>query len=585
MNDGVELLFSIRSKAWHALAVLTVVYFIVTAWNLDVQHIVSPDEPRYAASTRDMMRDNEFVVPFFNMHPHLEKPVLFHWLLMVSATVSRFLGISLDTAGFRFVPLFMGWFAVLGIYLLGRRLLNARGAFIAAVILMTSLWFHDTARELVIDMTLTTFLLWSWLFFHIALGRLERREPCLGVLLGFYLCLGFACMSKGPFLVGIFSIVPVLIYLAWTRRLPLLLRAGIWWGLPLSVVMGLSWFVALKLKGYDNTDFFAVENLARFFGRKDHIHLIPFFYYIISLPEIFAPWFVLLPFAAWWSFKTYRRDKASPDGIGDSAKMAACALGISFIVMGTSISKRHLYLLPLFPHMALWLAWFLERTFVSIEGLPASAVFANCLRAGGVVLFAACASSILWLPRLGAVPVEITLTVLIGALSLIALASAASALKRGNRPVSMYRILAVALFLAFGLESVRRPVHERALNLEEFYTGVREKLAGRPLVMMGTNSNEASWYIGNASGPIDEISEHELKARFFESPRTALLVAVPFLQKSPVLKDNVVNITPEKFFRNGVPFMLVEPDTSHPINPIVYQAHVRQPKAGLFDDL
>jgi len=594
--------------------VLTLVYFFATGWGLGIQHIVSPDEPRYAVRARNMLHGGDPIVPFFNGHPHLEKPALFYWLLVVSGTVAQFIGVSLDTAGFRLAPLFMGWLAVLGIYLLGRRLLNPRGACVAAVILMTSYQFHDVARELVIDMTLTAFLLWSWLFFHIALGRLERGARSFWPLLGFYLCLGLACMSKGPFLVGIFSTVPLVAYLFWTRRQKLLARAGLWWGLPLALALGLSWFVALKSKGYDPTPFFSVENLARFFGRKDHVHRVPFLFYLYSLFQIFAPWVVLVPFAAWWSYKTWHDVRHSarlsnglplPTGeitphnrggitappcplpagemkISDGAKLLACALGISFVIMGLSQSKRHLYLLPLFPYLALWLAWFLERTFLSREGEPGNkaSVYLLDMR---VMLAPACFACTLWLPQAGGLPVETAGCVVLCIVMWIALAMTARALKQGKRQRTVCLLLTAAVLLAFGREAVIRPIHERALNLGEFYAEVKDKLADRRLVIAGMNSNEASWYLDKTLSPIDQVSVPELENSFYGTPGTALLVREDALA-NPALKGCVIPLS-GKITRNKETFVLVVPDPAHPPDPAAFKVRAAKRKAGFFDDL
>lgn len=572
-------------KTVPALLTLTLCYFGATAWNLGLQRISGPDEPRYAVAARGMLNGGDLIVPIFNQHPHLEKPVLFHWLLVASGYVSEKLGVSLDTAGFRFVPLLMGWLTVVGLYLLSSRLLNPRGALVAALILMTSFQFHNVARELVIDMTLTCFLLWSWLFFHHAAARIESRQSSFLQLLGFYLCLGLACMSKGPFLVAIFSVVPLLLYLWWTRRMALLWRAGIWWGLPLSVALGLSWFVALHYRGIDSSSFFTTENLARFFGKKDHIHVLPFFFYIISMPEIFAPWFLLFPFAAWWTYKTLRAKKST---LSVPAKLAACALGAGFVVMGLSGSKRHLYLMPLFPWVALWLAWYFERNFLSRSEKLAEQVAGsrsvNLFKASGILLLLSAVGVAIWLPKMGGTPKESTLCVMAGAVGLLALFAAAAALTKADYAGVLFRILALALLLAFTLEAVVRPIHERAMNLDQFYAEVNAHADGKELVIMGTNSNEAAWYVTHARGEIDEIGPRDLKARFFDSTGTNLLIAVSYLNKSPGLKQSLTGLSLE-VSRNNMPFLLAAPDRLHPPDASVFNVKAQSRKLSIFNDL
>ena len=568
-------------KTVPALLVLTLCYFTVTAWNLGLQHIAGPDEPRYAVAARNMLHGGDLIVPMFNQHPHLEKPVLFHWLLVASGYVSEKLGIPLETAGFRFVPLLMGWLTVVALYLLSSRLLNPRGALIAALILITSFQFHNVSRELVIDMTLTCFLLWSWLFFHHAAERIEAHQSAFSQLLGFYLCLGFACMSKGPFLVAIFSVVPLLLYLGWTQRMALLLRAGIWWGLPLSLAMGLSWFVALHYRGIDSSSFFTTENLARFFGKKDHIHKLPFFFYIISMPEIFAPWFLLFPCAAWWTCNTLRAKKSA---LSVPAKLAACALGAGFVVMGLSGSKRHLYLMPLFPWVSLWLAWYIERNFLNRSEKPAGRFPELLLKASGVLLLLSAVAVAFWLPKSGGTTLESAICATTGLAGLLALFAAASALAAADYSGALFRILALALLLAFMLEAVVRPIHERTMNLSEFYAEVNVRAGGKELVIMGTNSNEAAWYVTNARGEIDEIGPRDLKPRFFDSTGTNLLLAVSYFDNRPSLKQSLLVLSPQ-FSRNNMSFLLAAPDPLHPPDASVFKVNAPNKKLSFFNDL
>jgi 4-amino-4-deoxy-L-arabinose transferase-like glycosyltransferase len=569
-----ELFLGPKAKASHAIIALTVLYFVVTAWNLHIQQIVSPDEPRYAVAARNMMNGGDMFVPVYNTDQHLEKPAFFHWLLVIAGTVANRVGLRLDLA-FRFVPLLMGWAAVIGTYLFGRMLFNGRAGFLSAIILMTSYQFHNTARELVVDMTLTAFLLWSWVLFYVALKRIESGVRPFGALLGFYLCLGLACLTKGPFLVGIFSAVPLLAYLFWTRRIAVLLRAGLWWGVPLSLALGLTWVTVVTLKGHDAGSFFSVQNLDRFVGKTDHQSYLPFWRYIKLLPQIFAPAVVLVPFAIWW---TVSRARQGLSNLSDSAKMLTCALGISFLIIGISISKRPLYMVPLFPHLSLWIALYIDQTFLSAEGSPGTSPLVNALRAAGVLLLGGCASSIWWLRGIGGQNAEVISCVCLGVAMLLAAFTAASFLKAGQRLSAALRLSVIALLLAIGVEAVVRPIHERALSVAQFYAEVSPKVGDRSLLVLAKNMNpnDASWYLGNAGGRrIDRVFEWDLKARFFDAPGTPLLVEVPLLLKSPVLKDSVIKRSDE-LFRDETPFVLVEPDPAHPPDPALFKP--RPPK-------
>jgi len=113
---------------------------------------------------------------------------------------------------------------------------------VASVVLMTCYEFHKLSSELIIEMTLTAFLTWSWYFVLLALERItklnastnrDRGGPAtIPPLIGFYVCLGLACMTKGPLPVAGFLVLPLIAYLIMTKQLASLKRAGLWWGVP-----------------------------------------------------------------------------------------------------------------------------------------------------------------------------------------------------------------------------------------------------------------------------------------------------------------------------------------------------------------
>ncbi len=49
-------------------------------WRLGYLPLLDPDEAHYAEITREMMSAQEFVVPLLDGQPHIDKPVLFHWM-------------------------------------------------------------------------------------------------------------------------------------------------------------------------------------------------------------------------------------------------------------------------------------------------------------------------------------------------------------------------------------------------------------------------------------------------------------------------------------------------------------------------
>ena len=456
-------------KTGLCLALAVLFYALTAGLNFQALTISNPDEPRFACAVRTMLRDGDYLVPKFNGHPRLEKPILFYWLLAGAGKVGTALGLGL-VAAMRLGPLMMGLMAVIATFLLARRLsASAWTGLLAALILMSCNEFHKVSREIVIDMTLSAFLIWAWYFFIEFTFEAGRLRGVLW-LLGFYVSLGLACMTKGPLPVAGFAVIPIFVFLVWTKQLALLKRAGLWWGVPLTLVLGFWWFYALGRTGHEEgvSKFFLVENVQRIFGQKDHIHKLPYEWYFEVLPEVLAPWIVALPFMAWSAYKGRLDKKESSHEARVSNVYMACALGVAFGVIGLSASKRQLYLLPLIPHFAVWAAlWWRSQ----------SRTRENVL------------------------------------------------IERGFVAAALLYVLADSTLLTHMRESREDRV--------AFFADIDKQLNGRRLATFGERANEAIWYLDRAE-PILNLIRPKLDREFFQRPGTVLLLKEANLGKTPV---------------------------------------------------
>ncbi len=478
-----------NDRVWFYSGLLLTIYLVITPWGIQNQSVSNPDEPLYAASARAMIRGGDKLLPTFNTQPRLVKPIMIYWVLVAGAAAGMALGMSMLTA-LHIGPIFMGLLAALGTFLIGRRIRDARFGFMAAIVQVTAHRFHEIARELLTDMTLTAFLVWAWFCFLIAVDRLIPRMEskqagesgggrALFPLLGFYACLGFACMTKGPVLVAVFAVVPMLAYLFWLRRGAILKHAGVWWGVPLSLAIGLWWFVYLARHGYsdDVYRFFTTQNFDRFVEVEGADgHPWPYLFYIWSLGDAFLPWVILLPVALGCSFRAWR---ALPKGaLTNDARFVICALLLPFAAFGLSINKRSVYLVPLYPYLSLYLVWALDAAFFRPE------------------------------------------------------ADEAPVTHKPERYRVAYAILAGAVLLTLGLELFIRPARERFYARPEFYRHMDELSAGRPVVICGLDIHEAVWYFDRPNEEILECPQAQLSSSVFP-PDHVLIVREDFLNKHP----------------------------------------------------
>jgi 4-amino-4-deoxy-L-arabinose transferase-like glycosyltransferase len=408
-------------KAWPGAAFLVVVYLLSTGWGFWWKPITNPDEPRYACAARDMAEGTgSWLVPTFNGQPRIKKPPLIYWALATCSKIGTPLGLSTEAA-FRFAPLLAGLVTVLSVYGLGRRLFNHRTGFFAGLMLVATPFVHSQWREIDTDPFLTAALTASWYFFIVLLKKVEQRtsECPWGWALAAYGAMGVACLAKGPFLLGIFFVLPVAAYLLWRDaaapsqgRVRMISRLGLWWGIPLVIAIGLGWNILLRQTDLPQAQGQANESLRRFLGGVDHnkgMQMYPWLQYLMNVPHQFLPWSLfflpLIPLGWREHREPFRRTLLAlaafivpavalriiggpkpEDGwqfglflgiavaliawailvstvwvrrvgmLSDRAKLLVCAVAIPFLFMGLVGSKRSSYLLPIFPFLTLWAA-------------------------------------------------------------------------------------------------------------------------------------------------------------------------------------------------------------------------------------
>src|SRR5262249_44204379 len=109
-------------------------------------HLFEPDEGRYAEIPREMADRDEWVVPYLQGEPYLDKPPLFYWLVMACY---RVFGVHAWSA--RLVPALAIHGSILLVYFFGRRPLGERSALWGALFLGLAPAFVSMGRLLVLD--------------------------------------------------------------------------------------------------------------------------------------------------------------------------------------------------------------------------------------------------------------------------------------------------------------------------------------------------------------------------------------------------------------------------------------------------
>ena len=363
---------------WRYLLTALALYSLLQVLFIGLAPIAGSTEAREAQVIETILRDGDWVLPLRNgIVP--SKPPLFHWMgAGISATlgeVSEFtvrLPSHLAAVGILLMTALAAWRVARFSQTVEGTLHQERVALIAPALLAATYGFHQLASQAMVDMTFSVCvwgaiaaLLWSdpeeW--------RTHQRISWLNRALFWALC-ALAMVARGPvgvalpiFLVGVTGW-----YLAGLRAtLREGLRPSVGW---LAFLIPCAWYYAAYLKGGEA--FLArqllFENVQRFVG-GEKINTEAWWFYIPSLLRTTAPWGALMMVAV-FRYASKARDLSYLGGCKRWALAPTVALVAGVILFSLSSGKRHSYMLPLQPFVAIQCA-LLFSMFLERRGLPA----------------------------------------------------------------------------------------------------------------------------------------------------------------------------------------------------------------------
>jgi len=332
-------------RAALALTALALLAAALLLPGLDAIDLWAPDEPRYAQIAEEVRAQRggpgDLVLLRLAGEPYTQKPPLYYWLAaLAGASEGR-----VSERAARLPSALAGIACVVGVAFFGFRLFGPRLApgLWAGALLLTTWRFAYSARRAQLDVLLTLF---EGLAFF-ACWQHERGRGSRAVTLLLHAALSLAVLTKGP--VGFLPLAAYAIYLLWQGRLEEIRPLVVPWAFLVSLGPALLWLgaaVALAPAG-----FFAeavVDNvLGRFFSGTAHVR--PFFYYLYQLPADALPWVLLAPLVA----IAWRSPEGGAGPQRSAWRFLACGVATSVAFFSLSAGKRGVYLLPIFPWLAL----------------------------------------------------------------------------------------------------------------------------------------------------------------------------------------------------------------------------------------
>lgn len=313
-------------------------------------------EPREAVVVQDIAAHGDWVLPRRNATALPRKPPLFYWLGGAAAQVRG----VVDEATVRLPSALLSTAAALLLTAVVGLTLTPRAGGLSGLFLLTSFEWLRAGTAARVDMTLAFGLTLAFL----GLLRL-RRDAGTPALVLFYAGVVWATLAKGIPGLAIPAIAIALLC-GLDRSLAPLRQLRPLRGLLVVVVLVGAWYAAATAQG--GRAFLAIvasENLHRISGGGSfdvgHRHGVG--YLVGALAAGLLPWTLLLPavLLGLW------RDRATLTR-GDARLTAVLWSLAVFAPHALATSKRGVYLLPLYPAVALLLGWWADRLIAG--GVP-----------------------------------------------------------------------------------------------------------------------------------------------------------------------------------------------------------------------
>jgi 4-amino-4-deoxy-L-arabinose transferase-like glycosyltransferase len=309
-------------------------------------------EAMYALIPQEMLASGSWLTPTLNGVPYLDKPPLLYWLNLLGY---RIFGVSDWTA--RLPTLGLTVLEVWLTYLIGRRLLGNRAAWLGGLALLCSVGFCALHLQLLTDHLVTVSLAAS-LYFMLR----WQEEPAFAWAVLFFLGLVAGFLSKS-FIGAGFPILICLLYALWLRQPRLLSLIFSPKGVALAILMVIPWFMGVENAhpGFLKHQFIN-EQVLRFLGQRQPPDITPFsvWGFWTFLLIWLMPWTVLLPEALVKFWQETQADKRE-------ARLLLIWAGVILGFFTLSASRIEYYSLPALPPLALVVGWRLDRSLAASQ--------------------------------------------------------------------------------------------------------------------------------------------------------------------------------------------------------------------------
>jgi 4-amino-4-deoxy-L-arabinose transferase-like glycosyltransferase len=341
----------LKSLNWRHLSLLAVYCIVIYFIGLGSYGLIDRSDAYYSEGAREMLESGKFLIPKLNYLTFYDKPILMYWFEILSYSI---LGVNEFAA--RFSTAFFASFLVFATYLWGTKVSTELTGLRAAFILGTSPMFIALAKQSLVDMTFSAFLVLS---LYLIMDKLSGASRWIGA--AGYFCLALAVLAKGPLAIVLCGAAVGSYVLATCKN-----RSGFFEylrkldplvGILILLVVAAPWYVvaAIETNGFWTDIFFIKGNLSRVNGSVGHSHP-QLWFYLPVLAYGFFPWILLLPESIYRSISLVRKNwKVKLPAIPERSVQIFlwCWFFGMLAVISVPKAKLQTYILPMLPPLSL----------------------------------------------------------------------------------------------------------------------------------------------------------------------------------------------------------------------------------------
>lgn len=474
-------------------ALLGLIALFALLWfaQIDIRHLISSDEGRYAEMAREMFVTGDWITPRYNGYKYFEKPPLQIWMTALSFTL---FGIGDWQA--RLWTALSGFIGVLAIGFAGARVFNPLTGLAAALVLASAPYWNLMGHFNSLDMGLSSMMCLTLAALLLAQRPGLSTAATRGWMWLCWAAMALAVLSKG--LIGIVLPGAVLVlYSLVARDVAVWRRLYLLSGLLVFLLICAPWFVAVQKANPEFFDFFFVrEHFRRFLTDEAHREG-PLWYFVPVLLAGFLPWLGIV-------VQSVRQGLAVPRQTNQFSPVWLLIVwtGFIFVFFSVSHSKLVSYVLPVAPSIALLIGLYLP--------MMTRQRWRRQLALYTVVLLAAVLASALVLARMGSHHTPNALyrsyagwTYLALALALLGVALSAwlSRRRAADPPVAAIFTFALGWFLAVSVAGNAHEVFGRDSSGIALVPAVRAEMAraapGTPFYGVDELDHTIPFYVGH----------------------------------------------------------------------------------------